>query len=291
MSVLTAFYDLAHGPVSFDFVTWLVRAMKERDDRGWEGLHVVIVPKEDGLGGFSRHWGKHDEKAARWRLWHIILAACPLAGASVTLAASRAHAEQLRIKPCWWPEGRAHFLRPLVQASRDYGEDVPILSATAAARAYIASALGSVEKPLATLTLRNQTTDPDRNDDPGEWLKLLGFLSDRFGVVVLQDTHAALSLGQGYAEFDPDLRLALYERAALNVIGNNGPSTLLHFSRAPFVQFGVGLGEWKAHYEEHLGLKTGEQLPWATPLQRLVYRPATFEVMREEIERWASATT
>lgn len=93
--VLTAFYDLECGPISFDFITWLVRAMKERDRLGCKGLHVVIVPKENGLGGFSRHWGNHDEHAARWRLWHIVVAACPLAGATVTLAASRQQAQDI----------------------------------------------------------------------------------------------------------------------------------------------------------------------------------------------------
>src|SRR3954468_7100627 len=146
--MLTAFYDLEHGPVSFDFVTWLVRAMKERDRRGCKGLPAVIVPEDRGLGGFSGNWGKHDEPSARWRLWHIVIASCPLAGATVTLAYSKAHAQQLRIGECWWPEGKAHFMGPLVDAARN-GESIPRLRATEAARRYVAAWIG--ERRLVTM--------------------------------------------------------------------------------------------------------------------------------------------
>lgn len=289
MKTLTAFCDLEFCPISFDFVTFVVRAMKERDRLGCSGLHMVIVPKEDGLGGFSRHWGKHDEAAARWRLWHIVVASCPLAGATVTLAPSRAHAEAMKAGEYWWPEGKNHFMSPLVDAARA-GEAIPKLRATEAARRYVAKWLGDAAK-VVTLTVRRQDTDPDRNSSEawwpfGEWLKGKGCR-----VVRLYDTNDALADGRGYAELDPDLRLALYEQASINFIGNNGPQELLKFSAAPYRAFGQAPTDgWKDHYRKYFHMEPGEQVPWASQNQRLVYKPDTFENLKAEFEgccRWA----
>lgn len=287
LKLLTAIYDLEYGSVAYDYATFLVRAMKERDDRKCTKLHVVIVPKENGLGGFARHWGKHDAAATRWRLWHIVVALCPLADATVTLAASHKQAAALTHHgECWWPIGKAHFMGPLVKAARN-GEAIPKLRATEAARRYVEAGRSS---RFVTLTLRNQDTDADRNTNRAEWDALKAWLVLRgYDVVTLNDTNDALKDGKGYAEFDPDLRLALYERAVMNCIGNNGPQELLKFSGAPYLAFGQALTEgWQEHFRKHFHMEPGEQLPWAEKNQRLVYRPDTFEVMKEEFERVVS---
>lgn len=290
--ILTAFYDLEHGPVSFDFITWLVRAMKERDRIGAKDLHVVIVPKEDGLGGFSRNWGKHDEHAARWRLWHILVAASPLAGATVTLAASRQQAGDIsKHAGSWWPAGKAHFMGPLVDAARK-GEAVPQLRATEAARRYVGQWLQRVNLGrMVTLTMRRQDTDPSRNSNAEAWGEFWRLVKQRgYFVVALDDTNVALGEGRGYAELDPDLRLALYEQAAMNFIGNNGPQELLKFSAAPYRIVGLGIESWREHFRKHFHMEYGEQLPWAGTQQRLVYEPDTFDVLKREFEAWAGAT-
>jgi hypothetical protein len=295
-ATLIAFYDLEHGPVSFDFVTWLVRAMKEQVECDCERLHIVIVPKENGLGGFSRNWGKHDEHAARWRLWHIMVAACPLAGATVTVASTRSQAEDMSDPPgrFWWPQGKAHFMGPLVTAARR-GEAIPKLRATEAARRYVAAWLESENATgkTITLTMRKQDTDPGRNSDVGAWYELDNRIRNtgRLFPVLLDDTNEALAGGRGYAELDPDLRLALYEQAAMNFIGNNGPQELLKFSAAPYRIVGLGLEEWREHFRKYFHMEYGQQLPWAGPQQRLVYEPDTFEVLKREFEAWASATS
>jgi len=289
VTAFTAFYDLEHGPVSYDFVTWLIRA---RAAAGTGKLHVVIVPKDGGLGGFSRNWGGHDAAAALWRLWHIVVASCPLAGATVTVAPTRAAAEAMKSGACWWPEGKAHFMGPLVEDARR-GTRPPLLRATEAARRYVDAFLGSrCSRTLITLTLRRQETDPGRNTDPTEWGKFAGWLQAKgHEAIVLDDTHEALKSGRGYFELDPDLRLALYERANMNCIGNNGPQELLKFSLAPFLLFAQALDGWAEHFRKYFSLQPGEQLPWARADQRLIYAPATFEVMREEFKAWAGATS
>lgn len=270
---LTAFCDLQFCPVSFDFVTFLLRAKLEAGDRK---LHIVIVPFESGLGGFGRNWGEHDEAATRWRLWHIVIPSCQLVGATVTLASSRKQAESLKADPSWWPYGKAHFMAPLVDAAKA-GKSIPKLRATDAARRYVKQ---WSKKPYVTLTIRDQTTHPGRNSNRNEWGRLADSLRDRFDVVWLDDTHRALSASSGnFAQLDVDLRLALYEGAAMNYMGNNGPGILLQLSDAPYRIF-VDKA-WPDHWKQHFHLNVGDQLPWANDNQKWVYKPDTFENLRD----------
>ena len=284
MTTLTAFYDLQHGPVSYDFVTWLIQARLIANREQCDRLHVVIVPYEGGLGGFARHWGEHDEHATYWRLWHIVIASCPLVRASVTVADSREQAGKIYDDGYpyqWWPDGKAHFMGPLVDASRK-GEPIPKLCATEQAKRYMQESLRGFERPIATLTVRNQTTDTARNSQRAEWDRLSDWLTGRgYDVIRIDDTNRALSQGRGFAELDPDLRLALYERAEVNVIGNNGPQELLKFSNAPYTIFGLALTDgWKEHWRKYFHMEPGEHVPWARENQKMVYLPDTFENMR-----------
>lgn len=291
MKLLTAFLDLEFCPVSFDALVFLARARIQAAGRQ---LHVVIVPKEDGLGGFSRHWGGHDEAAARWRLWHIVIAACPLAECTVTLAATRKFAEGIfsgrAPADSWWPEGKTHFIGPIVRAARD-GVKVPLFRATQAAKRYVGAHLGGGDRVI-TLTLRNHHNDPARNADKVAWDKFARhLLDDGRRIVVLDDTNDALNAGRGYYEADIDLRLALYESAVMNVVGNNGPAELMKLSSAPYMAFDLPTsGDWAKHLEKYSAMKVGDQIPWATPNQRLVYKPSTFANLREEFERLAYST-
>lgn len=287
MSTFVAVYDLEHGPVSYDFVTWLVRALREKNKRGFDRLHVCICPKEDGLGGFSRNWGQHDEAAARWRLWHIVVAACPIARATVSVCATRREAQQLvSTYAHWWPEGKAHFMGPIIEEAKA-GGPVPVLTASDAAHRYVAQSYGKSER-LVTFTLRSQTTDPSRNSNLRACMQLVIELEARYTVVVLQDSNEALAMGRGYAELDPDLRLALYERADMNICGNNGPQELLKFSRAPHLIFNLAQTEdWKKHFKKYFGMEPGDQLPWARPQdQRLIYEPDDYEVLLRHFSIW-----
>ncbi len=269
------------------FGTWLARAMFERDQQGCEAMHVVLVPKEDGLGGFARHWGEHDEAATRWRLWHIVMPLIPLAGpkTTVTLCGAR-DGPYFSDKNIWKPEGRSHFMGPLVLASKA-GNAIPKFAATDAARRHVASWFTDKSR-VVTLTTRSQANSTERNSSIDEWTKMEKWLAPRFEVVRLRDTAVGLACDTGpWALLDPDLRLALYERAQMNLIGNNGPSTLLKFSAAPYLSFGEApTKQWEDHCRKFCNMEPGEQVPWARPDQRMVYQPDRFEVMRDHFTQW-----
>lgn len=291
MKTLYAFYDLQFGPVSYDFVTWLVRAYREQHRAGCDRLHVVIVPNEKGLGGFAREWGKHDEDATRWRLQHIVLASCPLARATVTVAPSIEMAERMRAiagPDVWWPQGKAHFMGPLIQESRA-GWQMVRLEPTAAARAYVAKWFTEDPRKLVTITLREQTTDPDRNSDMQAWFDFAKSISERYRIVVVGDAHVELGTIDAHpAAMDPDIRLALYEAADMNLMGNNGPQELLKFSAAPYMIFGLALTDgWRNHFKKYFHMEVGDQLPWRHAEQRLIYKADTFENISQEFNKWA----
>lgn len=286
MKPLTAFYDLDHSPVSYDVVTWLIRALMEAQG---SRLHCVIVPKENGFAGFARRWGGHDEYETRWRLWHIVVPVMQLAGATVTLADSREQALLLKTGRYWWPEGKAYSARPIIEASRA-GKTIPRLQASIQARRVAAARIAAYGRPVVTMTLRQMTRDPDRNTDPAAWRDAAETIEHwGYRVIEIRDTSELLKTGFcDYLSLDVDLRLAVYESAVLNLIGNNGPAGLLWYSRAPFAYVcAAGPGPtWRAHWDSAIGLKPEDQLPWAAPDQRLIYRPDTTETLLAAFENW-----
>jgi hypothetical protein len=285
---LTAVYDLQFGPVSYDFITWLARARLEQQRRAMARLHVVIVPYAQGLGGFARHWGGHDAALTDWKLWNILLPACRLAGATITLLDAEIRPPQPGPFD-WWPEGKAHFLRPLVEAAKA-GEPIPLLMASAQSLRWVRGWIA--DRRVVTLTLRANNGADGRDSNLTAWKGFAAWLSSHGWMpVVLNDSGVALQRETGhFAELSTDLRLALYQGAAMNCFCNNGPMTLAWHSTAPYLSFCAGLpsDRWAAHWSRHLALETGDQLPWSGPEQRLIYRPDAIDVLVEEFERWSS---
>lgn len=301
MTTLTAFYDLAVGPVSFDFVVFMVQAEMERRKIGAQRMHAVIVPMAGGVGGMfrdKRHL--YDEHEMRWRLWNICIPACQLLGASFTLATDWQQARRLASDKDWkcWPHdwdkqtlgARRHLIGGVIGPAKT-GVAVPRLEASPHARRKVAECCKRLGRPLVTLTLRN-TYLRERNADRAAWESLKRHIENRgFATAMIEDTDSALSRGSGFGELNLDLRMAMYQEAAINLHSNGGAASLSWFSDKPYLFFGAGIpaDEWGGLFVKQ-GLPLGDTWPWASPGQRLIYKPATFDVMREEFDAWAGAT-
>jgi len=287
---LTAVYDLAVGPVSFDFVPFLVRAMMAAEDAGCPRLHVVIVPDPKGVGGMFRDkTNLYDVHEMQWRLWNLVIPACQLAGASATLATDFAHASRL-VGQDFFPSGwssqslrkKEYLVRPIVEAAKA-GRKIPRLHASEHAKRSVRHWMATGGRKLATITLRN-TYEPGRNADRQAYASIAAALElDGYRVLRIEDTADELRNGSGYAGINLDLRMACYELAAVNIVGNNGPAQLLWFSDAPFVEFECAMPfkDWRKFWEQHIGMDVGaaEQLPWARPDQRFIYAAPTVEFL------------
>lgn len=296
---LAAFYDLAIGPVSFDFLVFSIKAEMVRRRNGAGKLHIVIVPFEKGLGGMFRDKSQfYDEHEARWRLWNICIPAAQLLGASVTLATDWKQARRLAIDARRWPDDwdvqslkdRRHLVGDIITWCRG-GQAVPVVKASEHAKRKVAEAFARLGKPVITMTLRS-TYLKERNSDRLAWEQARRHIESRgYAVVVLDDTSTALAHGSGYGELNLDVRAACYEQADLNLQSNNGTASLCWFGPQPYRMFDAGVPEqeWNGLFVKQ-GLALGEQWPWARAGQKLVYGNVTAEKIMEEFESWVSAT-
>lgn len=282
MKTLTAFYDLAVGPVSYDVIPFLVQARMAAEDAGCDDLHIVIVPDAKGVDGMFRDkLHLYDAAEMHWRLWNLVIPACRLIGASVTLATDWAQAKSLAVGNVWpedWdrqsPQRRHYFMRPILDAARS-GRTIPTLKASKHARRNVAAYFKSFGRPVVTITNRN-TYEDERNTSSAA-LELAAALRENCSAVMIDETLDELARGYGYGGINLDLRMAMYECASMNIIGNNGPAVLLWFSAAPYMHMSAAMpfDRWRAFWETHIGLDVGakEQLPWAKENQTLIYEP------------------
>lgn len=234
-----------------------------------------------------------------WRLWNIVLPACQLIGASVTLATDWAQAMKLAGRDVWpsdWNnqklERRQHLVDTLIWGSRKGLGHPPLLQASKHARRKVRQWFATFNRPVVTLTQR-LTYLGGRNTSAVEWAKFSNYLDvNGYQPVSIADTDTALSIGRGYAELNIDLRLAMYQEAAINFHANSGASSLSWFSDKPYRMLDAGVGdsakEWEGLFVKQ-GLPLGETWPWAKPQQKIVYERSTFDVLKREFEEWKLA--
>jgi hypothetical protein len=147
-----------------------------------------------------------------------------------------------------------------------------------------------------TITLREATHWPHRNSNLKTWLRFAEYLRDQGEeVVIVRDTEKAFD---NFAEFQTDPRasidirdrMALYEGAKCNCFIGNGPVGLAMFSDRPWLQFvrvedptAVYTPNMPKFWKESIGVEVGDQYPWSSPDQRIVWKPDDYENL---VEAW-----
>lgn len=294
MSTLTAFYDLAVGPASFDFVVFGIKAKMHAAMIKAERLHIVIVPDPKSPGGIRPKPKFYDTAEQVWRLWNIVIPACQLLGATFTLAADWLQAERLAsakdLKQ--WPDdwnhqtlaNRHHLVGDIIAMAKA-GAEVPKIQvpehAARAAEVYLGGG------KTVTLTVRS-TYLPARNSEWEMWDEVATYIKTQgYAPFVIHDTSTALDRWSGMVEVNLALRAAVYEQAGLNLQANNGAASLCWFGTKPYRMFGCGDEHWDGLFVQQ-GLPLGESWPWAGPQQKLCYGKETVDQMIAEFDEWAS---
>src|SRR5260370_964154 len=311
--VLFAFYDLQVAPVTFDFLWFLAAADLERRRLGLKSVHVGIVP--GGHDGVRRERDDYelaiDATARQAGIKKIVRQVCrglPSCG-GLTLATSRAEAAFLRsvvarhILPVDYELALPVFPGPhsCLQAAHQGQNGIACLRAPAeelrAVDAWAKTHAGS--RRLVAITLRRYSYMPARNTNLPAWVAFArGLDASRYCPVFVPDTNDTIEGLPGElrdfvvfpeAAWNVPLRMALYERAFVNLGVNNGPMGLawlnarvcyatLKIETADVPQSSLG-------FIRSFGFEPGKSLPFATPMQEWVWQDDTEAVLTQTFRR------
>lgn len=223
---MLAVYDLGLSPVTYDFTHWLVNVEKTRLANKLGDVTVRFVLGDRQVTERDQHFT--DERKA-WRLHNLLVPLCRLLPSVRTyeIAFSAVSMEQpIHYKPVVPVQGGKFF------------------KASGAAQSLMASWVRT-DEPIVTITVRQSDLQTQRNSNIAEWLKVARWLKERNYLPIFVPDTEALMNGDSpdFEEFrvcepaamNPDLRLALYERALLNCFTSGGPFALAMYADLPFL--------------------------------------------------------
>jgi hypothetical protein len=311
--VLFAFYDLQVAPVTFDFLWFLAAADLQRRRLGLKSVHVVIVPgSHDGLRRERDDYDLVvDAMARQARIQNILVQACrvlPSFG-GLTVTSSRREAEFLRsvvarhMLPEKYEPALPVFPGPqsCLEAARKGESGIACLRAPIeelrTVEAWLKAHAGS-RRPVV-ITLRRYGYMPARNSNLPAWVAFARTLdASRYCPVFVPDTNDTIqglpAELQGFTVFPAAawniaLRMALYERAFLNLGVNNGPMGLAWLNaRVSYATLKIetaDVPQSSLGFIRSFGFKPGKSLPFATPLQEWVWEDDTQEAITRAFER------
>lgn len=255
-----ACYNAAAGPMSYDFLTWLVDREMHRVRMGVPApLKVGFFYGRDGKAAFNI-------ETRRQMFYGVARPSLELLGAVEDREALNAATKEF------------YLITDIVKAARA-GEAVPRYKATLAAKLQVGQWLGG--GPYVTITLRETAIWEHRNSNLAAWFKFGRWLKKQgMRVVFVRDTRMVKEplppdlTVYPPASIDLHARCALYEMAEANLFVANGPVHLALFGTRPFVSFTQLYPEGHSDYvntaqfwETKLGVKPGEPFPWLRPDQ------------------------
>lgn len=156
---------------------------------------------------------------------------------------------------------------------------------------------------LLTITVRDYAYGKARNSNMAAWSEFAGGLDpSTWWPVFVLDTERTLDplpeVLQGFdvvreASWNIGLRMALYERAWLNLGVNNGPMGLCWLNdRTRYITFKIvtpSVPQTTVEFIRSRGFEPNESLPFATPFQKWVWEDDTVEVIRREFKAMVTA--
>lgn len=257
-------YNLAVETLGFEFINWLVYSEMERVRSG------APAPLRVGFfGGKDDRYITNLNARTRW-LTNVFRPSLKFIGA---VEDDRAIAGFRH---------RGALLKRICDGSNN-GDPVPVFQAANPIR----------DSGYITITLRELPYYTYRNSVVGEWLQVATTLKERGErVIFIRDTDKANEPIDGFpicpkASLDLDVRMAMYQNAKLNFFSPNGPWQLALFSNAPWIQM-INVNENERDslidatvnqdfWRKELGIEMGEQFPWQSRNQRMIWKPETHE--------------
>lgn len=229
---LTAFYDFAVSPLSYDFVYFLCMTRIANRILRCDRFHVVFVPADTETGFRIDH--KPTTVGERlWRRDNLLAPMCRLIDASYTICATRGDASRYIGRDIWPasyrlnnPSAAYFYVKLRAMAERD---TMPPFRVEPWARQLVTQWIG--ERKYLTITHR-RTYGEVRNSNSDAWAQFSEYAQGRGWIIVnIPDTEDAgipstEPLG-AIAAINPLVRHALYVGAEMNLGVNTGPMATL----------------------------------------------------------------
>src|SRR5262249_9099837 len=187
--------------------------------------------------------------------------------------------------------------REPLRAAREEGTRLGVLRATAADLRTVDDWLAAHCRgsEVVTITLRGYSYVPARNSNIASWVGFArGLDPSRFPVGFVPDTaQCCAALPAELQDFPVfvegalvlGLRMALYQRASINLGVNNGPMGLCWLNDQTryitFKMLSAAAPQTTPTYMEFLGFEIGQSLPCATPWQQWVWEEDAIEVIEK----------
>ncbi|WP_417552502.1 hypothetical protein [Marinomonas fungiae] len=284
--ILYAFYDLALNPSTYDSAVFAARAemARQRLEKKW--IHFVIVPSliAGGRPGDKQRYGGVEQ--IKWRQDSVVASVFKLLENCIACSqlATRGEVFGLLDQAKYTFPEKYHPASPsddhrLADAIVDWesGGNPYCFKAPEIAKQHVQQWLDTCQhnRKLLTLTLREYDYLTERNASLHDWQDFFLTLdSEQYCVVIIRDTDKmfqvlpeALQQYESFpaASLDVRFRMALYEKAYLNLTVTTGPSSLLYFTEYPYIQFktfvsGVRASEIEFH-KERTGAEVGSKFP------------------------------
>lgn len=250
--VLYAFYDLACNLPTFDCVQFAILAELTREQRQLASIHFVIVSDRSSDSDAIAISQYHDDNNAQWRVSHIVEQVFSLvessAGVSTLSFREQAnfylqHANLKQFFPADFNASKKnHAVRQnMLLAPVKNGSSLSVLRANPEAYKLVDKFLDQVagSKRVIAVTLREYEDQSQRNSSLEEWAKFMEKLDkEKYLPVIVRDTYqSSLSFSDKLATYptlplaaiDIHIRVALYDRAFLNMAKTNGAFYLCNF--------------------------------------------------------------
>lgn len=254
--VLTAVYDLASSPPTYDFIMFLGEAEKARITGEYTHLDVIFQPGP--MFGFRDDQLPPSVAEREAMLHRICVSACRLLPSvrNVEVLKERRTVEGA-VFPANWTEDF-----PASHYGTKYGKSaVRCLRASESARKEVEKTFGGGK--YVSITLRESDYWPERNSNVQEWERVEGWLSlYGYKVIWLPDTNKPRKFGYLPAMHDLDLRIAVYEKCEVNLMVANGPIALCLYSDCKYLMFKPVTESCKSTSAAFLkanGMDTGDQ--------------------------------
>ena len=252
--VLYAFYDLSCSAVGFDAIIFCSIAEIVRNDLHKKYIHFIIVPNVSRQSGYVSIQNMFQKSDVEWRLDHLLQ---PLFRSventvGITQLAAREEAN------CYLGAGKSSFPKGYTPERRDWhlgwsalkkyadrGVSLSCLKAPIQACDLVDRYLEdrSQGRKVVVITLRTSALQAERNSNIEAWGGFLRQLDTTiFFPIIVADTYACTQLlpeclepfdDFQAASMDPSVRIALHQRAYINLCTSTGPGAV------PFFMSGV----------------------------------------------------